>query len=463
MEAESFSIGATLSVVLQPAFIQSPWAILAEGLAFVLFLLLSAFFSGSEVALFSLERAHLEELKQRNDGVSKLVLRLLEQPRHLLVSILILNTLSNVAAAILAAMLTMQAAVAFDWSPTAVLLVEMVLLTFILLIVSEITPKMIAARDPVTVSRRIARPLRFFIGLIYPVAIALTELTTMLHRFIKPRKQALSPEDLKIMADMGHAHGSLEEEERELIYSIVEFGETTVKEVMVSRMDIVAIPTNATLSEAIRIIRESGHSRFPLYEDHLDNILGIVYAKDLLPYLTQPKPPERVDWRRIARPAMFVPMNMKLIDLLRQFQVRRTHIAIVVDEYGGTAGLVTLEDVLEEIVGEIRDEYDEREKPLYEKIDDYTYRFDARINLDDMAEILGIELDTEQFDFETLGGLIFHLVGDIPEVGTEVTYGPLRLRVESIQNHRIGNVLVRFIPPNEQPTHQAEQRHESRN
>ncbi len=459
MEIEPFSTGALWSVLLLLPFAGSLWVILAESLAFILFLLLSAFFSGSEVALFSLERAHLEELEERGDAASRLVLRLLEKPRHLLVSILILNTLANVAAAILAAVLTLQAAEAFQWSPTVVLLVEMVALTFILLVVSEITPKMIAARDPVTVSRRIARPLQFFIRLIYPIAVALTELTTMLHRFIKPKGHVLSPEDLKIMADMGHAHGSLEEEERELIHSIVEFGETTVKEVMVSRMDIVAIPTDATLSEAIRIIQESGHSRFPLYEEHLDNILGIVYAKDLLPYLTQPSPPEHIDWRRIARPAMFVPLTMKLSDLLRQFQARRTHIAIVVDEYGGTAGLVTLEDVLEEIVGEIRDEYDEKEKPLYEQLDERTYRFDARINLDDMAEIIGIELDTEQFDFETLGGLIFHLVGDIPEVGTEVEYGPLRLRVESIQNHRIGKVLVQIKLLQEQQAEQMDKDH----
>jgi len=286
-------------------------------------------------------------------------------------------------------------------------------------------------------------------GILYPISKILAKSTHLMHGRMRPGSRRLSSEDLKALADVGEAHGTLEEEERELIYSIVEFGETSVREIMVSRLDIVALPVSFTLSETLEIIRDSGHSRMPLYVDHLDNILGVIYAKDLLPHLNRKEGSARLDWTRIARPAIFVPMGKKLGDLLKDFQTKKTHIAIVVDEYGGTAGLVTLEDVLEEIVGEIRDEHDETEEELYEQIDANTYRFDARINLDDINELVGIDLDTEEYDFETLGGLIFHLTGKIPQEGDEIEFESLKIRVEAVDNHRIGQVLVEFGPPPE--------------
>jgi CBS domain containing-hemolysin-like protein len=258
--------------------------------------------------------------------------------------------------------------------------------------------------------------------------------------------QRLSSDDLKAMAAIGQAHGTLEDEERELINSIVEFGDTSVREIMVSRLDMVALPVAATLPEALDLIRTYGHSRMPLYVDHLDSILGVVYAKDLLPYLKNGSTPAHVDWSRLMRPPMFVPMGRKLDHLLKDFQRKKTHLAIVVDEYGGTAGLVTLEDVLEEIVGDIRDEHDEPEEELYQRIDDHTYHVDARIDLDDLNDLLNIHIDTESFDFETLGGLIFHITGEIPSEGDEVSYPPLALHVQSVENNRIGLVQVTIKP-----------------
>ncbi len=414
---------------------------------FALLLFVSAFVSGSEVALFSLSASDRDALAQAHDRAGRRVLKLLSQPRSLLITILILNTLVNVAAAILAALLTHQAARAFGWSPGLTVFLEVIALTFVLLVVSEITPKLIATRHARAFSRAISGPLLLFHRVLYPISGALARTMRALQDRIKPSARPISGEDLKAMAEIGEAHGTLEEEEKALIHSIVEFGETTVREIMVSRLDIVALPVTATLSEAIETIRTSGHSRLPLYVEHLDNILGIIYAKDLLRFLSGRNGRQHVDWTRLARPTMFVPLGKKLDDLLRDFQAKKTHIAIVVDEYGGTAGLVTLENVLEEIVGDIRDEHDESEERLYEKIDDHTYRCDARINLDDLNELLGVDLDTESFDFETLGGLIFHLTGAIPSVGTEVTYKGLRMRVETIENHRIGQVLVRYEPP----------------
>lgn len=413
----------------------------------LLLLFASALFSGSEVALFSLNEQARSNLAARNDRASRRVLRLLEEPRQLLVTILILNTSVNVAAAILSALLTGVVAEAQQWNPALTVVLEVVVLTFVLLVLSEISPKLIATRNAVAFSRRVSGLILVLHRVLFPISNLLARSTQALHRRLKPNlHRRISTEDLKAMADVGEANGTLEEAERELIYSIVEFGETTVREIMVSRLDMVALPVTASLGEAFELIRESGHSRLPLYIDHLDNILGVVYAKDLLPYLRQKDETEQVDWTRIARPAIFVPLGKKLDDLLKDFQTRKTHIAVVVDEYGGTAGLVTLEDVLEEIVGDIRDEHDEDEEELYQQLDPHTYRFDARINLDDLNDVLHLDLDTEAYDFETLGGLVFHLTGAIPKPGETMTFENLHLQVETVENHRIGSVLVRVQP-----------------
>lgn len=419
-----------------------PSLILIEVAVFLLLLVASALFSGSEVALFSLDSAAKQGLAQARDKASGRVLRLLETPRQLLITILILNTFVNVAASILAAVMTVQLAQAAGFDEHVVVLVEVLVLTFVLLVVSEITPKLIAARHAVPFARRASGLLLALQRLLFPLSNLLARTTQVFQNRFRPALQRLSSDDLKAMAEIGEAAGTLEEAERELIHSIVEFGETAVREVMVSRVDVVAVPATAALPEVLAIVRESGHSRLPLFIEHLDNILGILYAKDLLPYLHQPSAP--LDLTRLARPPMFVPMGKKLDDLLKDFQTRKTHIAIVVDEYGGTAGLVTLEDVLEEIVGDIRDEHDDPDEALYQQLDPDTYRFDARIDLDELNDIADLELDTESFDFETLGGLIFHVAGAIPEVGQEVCFGPLHMKVESITHHRIGQVLVRI-------------------
>ena len=422
--------------------------------ALLIFLFLaSAFFSGSEVALFSLDDAALESFDDPADAAGMRVRKLLDNPRQVLVSILILNTMANVGAAIIAAIMVSDLAVVLGWSRIWTVLAEMVALTFILLVVSEITPKLIASRNAPRYSRYVSGPLLTLHRILLPISRVLAgTMSRVQRRLAVGHDRHLSPEDLKAMAEIGEAHGTLEEEERELIYSIVEFGETTVREVMVSRLDIVALPTSASVDEALDVIRASGHSRLPLYVEHLDNILGIVYAKDLLPHLSHGNGSVQVDWARIARPPMFVPLGKKLDDLLRDFQARKTHLAIAVDEYGGTAGLVTLEDLLEEIVGEIRDEHDEQESELFERLSDDTYRFDARIDLDELNEIMGIHLETEEFDFETLGGLIFHVTGEIPTEGEEIRYDSLQIRVETIESNRIGKALVHL----EQSTEDAE-------
>lgn len=417
-------------------------SLIAGGVVMVVLLLLSALFSGSEVALFTLDSTQREALANSSDAASKRVVRLLDTPRSILITILVLNTFVNVGAAILAAILTHAVAVANAWNPVLTVILEVLVLTFALLVVSEITPKLIATRHPVQFARRMSGLLLVLHRMLLPVSMVLARTMQSLQKHFRNTSARVSVEDLKAMAEIGEAHGHIELEERELIHSIVEFGETSVREIMVSRLDIVALHAGASLDEAIRLIRQNGRSRLPLYVEHLDNIMGMIYAKDVLRYLTDNPDATHIDWTRLARPAIFVPMYKKLDDLLSDFQSRKTHIAIVVDEYGGTAGLVTLEDVLEEIVGDIRDEHDESEPAMFERVTDTEFVFDARIDLDELNDITGLEIDTEEYDFETLGGLIFHLAGEIPDAGDAFDYNDLRLKVEVVDNNRVVSVRV---------------------
>jgi CBS domain containing-hemolysin-like protein len=232
---------------------------------------------------------------------------------------------------------------------------------------------------------------------------------------------------------------TLDEQQSDMLFALAEFGQTTAREVMVSRVDLTALPASASLDDALDVIRETGHSRFPIYVEHLDNILGLVHAKDLLSAAASPGKPFRLV--EYLRPALFVPETKPLDALLRQLRARRVHMAVVVDEYGGTAGLLTMEDLLEEIVGDMQDERDEDEALLLRRSAG-VFEVDARYNLDDLIEELEIELETDQFEFDTLGGLIYDQMGAVPEPGATIAYGPLRLTVESVQNHRIGRVLV---------------------
>jgi len=417
--------------------------------AFVLLLALSALFSGSEVALFSVSAGDREDLGQDAATDAARVLALLDRPRRLLAAILLLNTVVNVGAAILSTQLMLAASAALAWEPWVALTANVVGLTFVLLVTSEIAPKLMASRQPVRFARSVSGPLTPLIRLVTPLADLLAGLASAVQARFRREAEALSSDDIKSMADVGEAEGSIGEEERALIHSIVEFGETTVREVMVSRVDMQALSADASLDEALGLIRESGHSRFPLFREHLDNVLGVVYAKDLLPSLDGDG--STPDWEAIARRPLFVPPSKALDDMLADFQGSSTHMAIVVDEYGGTAGLVTLEDLLEEVVGEIRDELDVDDDRLVHAVEPGVYRAEARIDLDDLAEAVGVELDTDDFDFETLGGLILHLVGDIPSPGDEVRHEGLVLRVESVEDNRILDVRVETVSEAETP------------
>jgi len=416
-------------------------------------LFISALFSGSEVAFFSLVN-QLDKLTQTGNhaGKDSRILKMLNKPRRLLATILIGNTFANIVSSVLAAVIAGKIAVYFQLPLALVYTVEIIVLTFMILILSEITPKVIAINNPLKVSRRMCNFIYFNFILFTPVSKLIAESTLTLERSLPKPDNRMTAEDLKTMAEMSEKEGSIKGEEREIIENVIEFGNTTVREIMTSRVNIVAVSVDATLPEVIAIIQDKGLSRMPLFENDLDTILGVIYTKDVLPYINTDLDKSGINWKTIARKALFIPATKKLDDLLRDFQHEKTHIAIVVDEYGGTEGIVTLDDILEEIVGDIGDEYNEEEEKLYTKFKNGVYVFDAKIDLDDLDEILGTEISTSEDEFETLGGLVYHLTERIPNVGERVTYKTLELTVHSVKNNRVKKLRVKpIIAPQVEP------------
>jgi CBS domain containing-hemolysin-like protein len=312
-----------------------------------------------------------------------------------------------------------------------------------ILILSEITPKIIAINDPLKSARRISRFIYGLYILLLPLSKLIANSTISLEERLPKPDSKMTSEDIMTMAEVSEQEGSIRSDEREIIENVIEFGTTTVREIMTSRVNIVAISTDNSLNEVLQLIREKGLSRMPIYENDLDNILGVIHSKDVLPYINSDIERTTINWRTIARKALFVPSTKKVDDLLRDFQQEKTHIAIVVDEYGGTEGLITLDDILEEIVGEISDEYDDVEESLYTKFKSGVYVFDAKIDLDDMEDILDIELTAEDDEYETLGGLVYHLTERIPNVGERVYYNNMELTIHSVKNNRVKKLRVK--------------------
>lgn len=410
-------------------------------------LLLSALYSGSEVAFFSLAN-QIEQLKPKGEQGSKdaKILKMLQKPRRLLATILIGNTFANILSSVMAAVITGKIAAYYGFSEVIVYTVEIVVLTFTILILSEITPKVIAINNPLKVSRRMVGFVHAHFIFFKPVSKLIAESTMSLERTLPKPNNKMTAQDLKTMAEMSEQEGSLKGDEREIIENVIEFGNITVREIMTSRVNIVAVPVSATLEEVIDLIRDKGLSRMPLFENDLDNISGVIYSKDVLPYIYTPMGDHLINWKTIARKALFIPATKKLDDLLRDFQHEKTHIAIVVDEYGGTEGIVTLDDILEEIVGDIGDEYDDQEEKLFTRFKNGVYIFDAKIDLDDLDEILKTSISSDDDEFETLGGLVYHLTERIPNVGERMIYKNLEMTVHSVKNNRVKKLRVKPMP-----------------
>lgn len=421
-------------------------------LIMILGLILSGLFSSSEVSFFSLTTQQVQEEadEYKSNASFRRIITMLDRPRRLLATILIGNTFSNIVTSVMAAVIT-GSLVHYLGAPEVITyVVEVIVVTFTIVILSEITPKVIAIKNPMALSRKLSGFIYTFFVFLGPLARVIANSTLRLERYLPKPQYRISSYDIKHIAEVGELQGSLKGDEREIIENVIEFGTMTVREIMTSRVNIIAVSTEDSLGEVLKLIKEKSLSRLPLYENDLDNIVGIIYAKDLLPYLeSEHLQDSTINWRTMARKAFFIPSSKKLDDLLQDFQREKTHMAIVVDEYGGTEGLITLDDVLSEIIGELTDEHTETEQ-LYTRLRSDVYIFDAKIDLDDMSDILEIELTTETDEYETLGGLIYHLTEHIPDTGEKVIFKGLELTVHEVENNRLKKVKVRVLPEEEQ-------------
>lgn len=409
-------------------------------------LVFSAVFSGSEVAFFSL--INKQDLLNKDEAFSQIdgrVAAMLNKPRRLLATVLIGNTFANIIASVMAAVITGSLMGFTDVPEFLVYTIEVIVLTFVILILSEITPKVISINNPLRISRKLSGFIYFYFILLKPLAKLIAESTVSLERVLPKSSNTFSSDDIKMMAEVSEQEGSIKEDEREIIENVIEFGNIIVREIMTSRVNIIGVSVEDSLPDVLARIREHSLSRMPLYENDLDTIHGVIYAKDILPYIHSEGDDQIINWKTISRKALFIPVTKKLDDLLRDFQQEKTHMAVVVDEYGGTEGVVTMDDILEELVGEMVDEGDEEER-LYKRFKNGIYVFDAQVDLDDMEDVLERELTSEEDDFETLGGLIYSITENLPMVGERVIYKDVELTVHSVQKNRIKKVRVKLLP-----------------
>ena len=413
------------------------------GLA-VLFLLLiaSALISSSETAFFSLQPADIDDLEARDDNKSQLVLKLHEKPKTLLATILIGNNFVNVTITLLS---TYIMTLLFDMVnyPLEAFLLEVVIVTSLILIVGEITPKIYASKRAVQVARFMARPLHFLTIILKPLNKLLVNSTSFMDKHLERKKGDISMEDLSTAVEIA-TEESTPPEEKQMLMGIASFSEKEVSNVMIPRVDIIGVDKGMDFTEMLAIVIKSGFSRIPVYDETLDKMEGILYVKDLLPYLDA----QSYEWQKLIRPAFFVPENRKINDLFQDFREKKIHIAIVVDEYGGTSGLITMEDVIEEIVGEINDEFDEANvEEHYRKLDDGSYLFKAQTSIVDFCKVFGVDesyFEPMQGEADTLAGLILEIEGRIPEIGFKFNFEKFHMEITDADPKRIKEVKVIF-------------------
>ena len=401
---------------------------------FIFLLILSAFFSGTETAYFHI-RKHRKETPEKIKSV-------LDSPQRLLVSLLTGNTIVNVSIASLAAYITAGFADDYTWSKSTLILMEVLVVSVVVLIFGEILPKMIAIKYSKEYALKMYTPLKIMMFILSPISQGFNAITNVVIKIIPFRKEKIfdSEEELKILAELGEEEGTLQEEESDMIQSIFDFKEKTVGEIITPRVDIVSLKSDESIDKAMDIIGERQFSKIPIYKDTIDNIKGILYAKDIIPYLMGSRP--NVNLQNLARQPFFVPETKPIDDLMEEFKLRKTSIAIVVDEWGGTEGLVTLEDVVEEVMGEIRDPYDQEESNVL-KQSDGSFIVDGSITIYDLEEETDIEFPEDR-DYDTLGGFILNILTDIPQTGEQVEFNDMVFTVQTVENNRIGKIKIQI-------------------
>ena len=396
----------------------------------------SALISGSEVAFFSIDP---KKWNKKEEKISyKLIGKLLEKPNKLLATILIANNFVNVGIIILSTYITSNV-FNFESAPILKFIIQVVVVTFLLLMLGELIPKVFANQNPLKFARIMAHPLMFLNKLFYPLSSVLVHSTSFIEKRFNSKGYNISVDDLSNVLDIAGENDTNIEEKR-ILRSIVEFGNIQVKEIMKSRVDVTAFSINTSFDEVKKEIIKSGYSRTPVYSESFDKIKGILYIKDLLPHLDT----KEFEWKTILRSPFFVPEGKMIDDLMREFQQKKIHLAIVVDEYGGTSGIVTLEDIIEEIVGDINDEFDD-DGVKFSKLDSQNYIFEGKTSINDALKVLNLDFD--YFDeikgeSDSLAGLILEMKGNIPDVGEVLKFNHLTFKIESVDKRRIKRVKI---------------------
>ncbi|MCK0161442.1 gliding motility-associated protein GldE [Allomuricauda sp. F6463D] len=405
----------------------------------VLILLLggSGLISAAEVALFGLSQTDLNEMEESDSARSKLIVQLLEKPKKLLATILITNNAINIGIVLLFSSIGDSIFVGIDG--TLRFMLEVVLVTFLILMFGEILPKIYANRNRVQFSHFMAVPLKVLNYLFTPLSSPMRSATLYMEDKFGKKKSNLSVNHLSQALELA-SEGDTTKEEQKILEGIVTFGNTDTKQVMCPRIDIFALNEKMKFPEVLQEIKKNGYSRIPVFSENMDNVMGVLYVKDLLPYIDR----KSFNWMSLIREPYFVPENKKLDDLLLEFQDKKNHLAIVVDEYGGTSGIVTLEDIIEEIVGDISDEFDD-EDLIFSKLDDNNYVFDGKTALKDFYRVVKIEEDefeNNKGESETIAGFVLEISGSFPKIGEEVLFKDYRFIVESMDKKRLKRIKV---------------------
>lgn len=441
--------------------------VIAGLLGIVLLLLSSALISASEVAFFSLTHSDFDKLSIEKNGSSRRILALIDRPRRLLATILISNNFVNISIVILSDFVlrniltettfqrwasTFTDTFQIDYATAEVLtstvsfLITVVGVTFLLVLFGEVAPKVYARWNNIRLAKMMSNPIIILMYIFSPLSQVLVSSTKLIEKRLAKstmKRTLASREDIDDAIELTVSNGEDTEQEVDILKSIVKFSDVTVRQIMTSRVDVVAVDAQADYSELLQVARESGYSRIPVYENDLDNIKGILYVKDLLGYLNEDS---NFEWQQLVRSnVLYVPEAKKINDLLKEFQRQHLHMAIVVDEYGGTSGLVTLEDILEEIIGDIKDEFDDEAEVVYRKIDDHNYLFEGKTLLNDVYRIIGLEagvFDEARGEADSLAGLILELHGQLPKKDIEIAYNEFRFKIVSVSKRRIEQILI---------------------
>lgn len=411
-------------------------------LGFVLLIVLlicSAMISGAEVALFSLTKSDLEDEALQGKKQIQIISKLLIRPKKLLATILVANNFINIGIVILFAFLGNYLFAGIN-SALVKFIVEVVVITFLILLFGEILPKIYASRNNLKFATFMAYPLRVLDVLFSPLSLPMRSITLTIHNRLGKQKSNISVDQLSQALELTSEHDTTKEEQK-ILQGIVSFGNTDTKQVMQPRIDVFALNVEQPYSEIIPEIIENGYSRIPVYKDSMDNIVGVLYVKDLLPYIDK----QTFDWTTLLRAPFFVPENKKLDDLMAEFQEKKVHLAVVVDEYGGTSGLVSLEDIIEEIVGDISDEFDD-EDLVFSKLDDKNYAFEGKTALKDFYKIIKLENDTifedNKGEAETIAGFILENSGGFPKRNSKIHFENYVFTIEALDKKRIKRVKV---------------------